>query len=654
MGAVFAVTRRIDRETLDRVSKRLSHRGREVAGSVLSDDFCAVYRGNETIRGEPAYPHLHKASRFVIVLDGFIKLARPLVDVSFRSRNPALDQKDVIVRAYLREGIDFLSHLRGSFSLLLYDRELRTLIVARDPVGTKSIVYAESDGIFACASEAKALFELPWLKNRKLDASGIHLATHLRYIPAPFTCFHGVKKLEPGTALVVRRGEIRKIGYYVPDDTPQVGCTDLQANEATLSRLRSSIISIGSILRGRKFGIALSGGISSTAIVEQMRRHFPDEISTYSAIVDHCPDEAAGARQTAKYYGTRHHECIEKASPFESLSSWLYYLEEPRFSLLPYSALAKNLAPGTSNIILGAGADEVLVGHEIYRLLLPSLGWQMLFSKRLSQVFLGPFADLLCRGSEVIFPSPLADLGRQGIEITLSTGDPTRYYGLWRGALDFRKRISNRIFTREFSKEVEATTRDVFQPFFERDGRDVLENALFAEFRTRLPEHTLLALERIFGAVGVTPEYPYLDENFFEYFFSVPFKIKMKLGDLKHVLKAAMKEILPDNTLEKRKEHLAYNVYDLVSAGLLQAAEKYLSKDALAATGIYRHKYVKKILDTEPDEILTWHYNLLSTMICVQSIALMFAGSEMPAISWEDRPTSFRRLHLANYVDSEP
>ncbi len=124
---------------------------------------------------------------------------------------------EVILHMYEEEGIHAVDHFNGMFAFALWDENLSRLWICRDRIGIKPLVYYWDGRHFAFASEIKALLCDPVIP-RELDYDALFLYLAFSYVPAPYTIFKGIRKLEPGHSLTFRRcsfpGERR---FHTPD-----------------------------------------------------------------------------------------------------------------------------------------------------------------------------------------------------------------------------------------------------------------------------------------------------------------------------------------------------------------------------------------------------------------------------------------------------
>lgn len=289
---------------------------------------------------------------------------------TFRSNSDT----ETIVHAYEEYGDAVVEKLNGMFAFALIDQRRQRLLVARDPLGIKPIYYHWDGQRLLLASELRPLLASCAIQ-REIDPAALGLYLSLGYVPSPHSLVRGVRKLEPGTYLVLDSGGLRTHRYWAPP-APQPGAdvhTSVQRiREVVTDAVRRQLMSDVPI------GVFLSGGLDSTLIAQlAMRDHngpmasfsigFPDaagrvdETSIYNQDLIH-------ARQVAHRLGTDHHELL--VSPtldvpdllIRSVVSLDEPTWEPSFTSLNLLA-AEARKHGTIVILTGDGSDELFGGY---------------------------------------------------------------------------------------------------------------------------------------------------------------------------------------------------------------------------------------------------------------------------------------------------
>jgi asparagine synthase (glutamine-hydrolysing) len=269
---------------------------------------------------------------------------------------------EVLLNCYREYGESMLDRLRGMFALAIYDSRADMLFCARDRVGKKPFIYAESSSGFFFASEIPALTRIRGLDlspNRAAIAA--MLLNNMRHIPDPHTAFAGIQRLRPGHMLRVRAGRILDIRRWW---TPEADST-----EPTAKHLRELLEDCTQIrmVADVPVGALLSGGVDSTAIVSIMQRAAREPIRTYAFGFDPNDEDLQRARSAARTLGCVHKEFyFEPDSQLAVFKQIMHTYGEP-VMLLPmvhtYQLCEAIHNDGIRVVLVGHGADEIFYGY---------------------------------------------------------------------------------------------------------------------------------------------------------------------------------------------------------------------------------------------------------------------------------------------------
>jgi len=247
------------------------------------------------------------------------------------------------------------------YAIALFDQQKKEMLLARDHIGKKPLIYAESESGFAFCSEISALRRWPEIDlSIDQDALGAMILHNMRHIPEPGTIFQGIKKLRPGHAIIVRDGRIKRMWRYWTPRSRKV------ASQDELRTILEEAVAIRCIA-DVPVGALLSGGVDSTAIVNLMRQYLDEPVRTYAFGVDRNDEDLRRARFMARRLGTRHKEFyFNPARQLEVLKKILATYGEP-IMLLPLVhafELSKAISDDGIKVVLnGNGADELFYGY---------------------------------------------------------------------------------------------------------------------------------------------------------------------------------------------------------------------------------------------------------------------------------------------------
>jgi asparagine synthase (glutamine-hydrolysing) len=303
---------------------------------------------------------------------------------TFQSRSDT----EVILHGFEVWGRDVVGRLRGMFALAIYDmRGQPSLFLARDPLGIKPLYYTTQDGVFAFASECRAVLAAG-LSSAEIGTAGLVAYLQLGSVPAPLTIYRSVRALEAGHSLVVdcepnvvrphQPAEFWALpSYTVPDDSvASLHDAVEEVRQLLLDSVRRHLIS------DVPLGAFLSGGIDSGAIVALMRQATPTGTIRTCTVVFEEPEfnEAAYAHQVARRFETEHVDVPVTASDLErELEHVLRALDQPsNDGINAYFVSRAARATGLTVALSGVGGDELFGGYPTFhRLPLVLQAWRL-------------------------------------------------------------------------------------------------------------------------------------------------------------------------------------------------------------------------------------------------------------------------------------
>jgi asparagine synthase (glutamine-hydrolysing) len=272
----------------------------------------------------------------------------------------------VLPHLYEESGPRFVERLHGMFALALWDASRERLVLARDRLGKKPLLYARlPDGTFAFASELKALLRLPGLP-RELDLEAVDAYLALQYVPGHGTALRGVRKLPPGHVLVVE-GESERLDRYWEPAPAEASASDTE----WLERVRATV---GAAVRKRlvadvPLGALLSGGIDSSIVVALMAEATAEPVRTFTVgFSDERYDERVHARAVAQRYGTVHEELELVEDVAATMPRLAAAYDEPLGdeAAFPTFLIAEQARRHVTVALAGDGGDEAFAGYERY------------------------------------------------------------------------------------------------------------------------------------------------------------------------------------------------------------------------------------------------------------------------------------------------
>ncbi len=267
----------------------------------------------------------------------------------------------LIPHAYEEWGLGFAERLEGMFAIALWDRNAERLVLLRDRLGKKPLLYAQlPDGSVAFASETKALLTLPSLP-RELDLAQLDAFLALQYVPR--SGLRAVEKVPPGSYAVVENGSVRVVRYWSPKPAAEQGDWVERVRDEVTAAVRRRLVA------DVPLGALLSGGIDSSIVVAAMAQVSAEPVRTFTVgFPDARYDERAYARVVAERYGTRHEELEIYPGP-DLLQRLANAFDEPfgDEAALPTMLVCEATRQHVKVALVGDGGDEVFGGYERYR-----------------------------------------------------------------------------------------------------------------------------------------------------------------------------------------------------------------------------------------------------------------------------------------------
>ncbi len=523
------------------MSNALVHRGPDDAGGYADEDVTLGFRrlavidlvtGNQPIRLDD--------DRAVIVLNGeiynFRELRRDLeTDAPFRTRGDV----EVVLRLYARHGAAALERLRGMFALAIWDRERRTLLLARDRFGIKPLFVAREGRSVAFASEVSALLAAGLPRVRDLDPLALRHYLDQRYLPPDRTLLAGVTSVPPGTVVEIGPSRERAWAYPQPVTSPAPRSID-EAAESLLPRIRDAVKR--QMVADVPLGVFLSGGIDSSVVSAAAAAERGSGLETFSVGFEGegSVSELPWAAKVAARIGTVHRELgMDPARVADDLDAILARLDGPLgdATALPTWYLCRLARESVTVALSGEGADELFGGY-------PRQRYDLLVDRA------GALGRKVAPGVLALTGRPASPRLRRRLAM-----EP----GLAR-QLDWSRAF-----------DPEAVDALVAAPVASADALEALQAPLAARWRAiasgdpanarleadrelYLPGDLLPKVDRMSMAHSLEVRVPFLDEDLADYVAGLPGRMKIGAFRGKEVLRRAVSALLPADVVRRPKQ----------------------------------------------------------------------------------------------------
>lgn len=499
---------------------------------------------------------------------------------------------EVLVHLYEDLGSGLVDELRGMFAFALWDRPRRRLLVARDHLGQKPLFWARRGERFLFASEIKAILAAE-PSFRELDPFGLHDYLSLRVIADPRSMFRGVHKLAPGELLEIEAGgepEIRRYWSLAYEPKPPISETEALASleEAVKEAVRLHLVADVEV------GAFLSGGIDSGLVVALAAGAFEGRLSTFSIATPYGRfDESDAARSVSERYGTRHHEEAVSGDLVELLPSVTYHLDEPSD---PLSACLWALARMTSRHVKvamgGDGGDELFGGYDRYYGVLYARWWALL-PRAVREGVIGRIADRASDGNwykslshQVHWLNELADAGRR------------HRYARSLSYFYFTPERRRELYTDSFREQVEAVDPEQAIVYWQDEARvkEALDRMLLADSMVRLPNHSVMILDRMTMAHGLEARSPFLDHRLAEFAATLPVRLKVRGTHRRYLQMKLAKKYLPPEVLGRPKQGFSSALPYMMQSQFETLFGHFLPGSHLVEAGLLRPEPIARML----------------------------------------------------------
>lgn len=510
---------------------------------------------------------------------------------------------EVLVHLYEDEGTGMFAHLRGMFALAIWDAPRRRLLLARDRLGQKPLVYRHDGSRITFASELKSLLALPERDvPGRVDPRALDRYLTYGYIAHPDTILEGTHKVPPGHFASWQDGKLELGCYWDPDWSVErrrpLG-EDVEELRATLGEaVREQMVA------DVPLGAFLSGGVDSTIIVGLMQQASSRPVKTFSiGFDDPAFDESHYAEAAAKFLGTEHHAFVVTPKAWETLPALAWQFDEPfaDSSAVPTWHVAHETRREVTVALTGDAGDELFAGYDRYRAVALS-GYFERLPAGPRGVLSGPLARALPASSRA--KTRMRSLRRwlEGLAEPLEA----RYL---RWACQFDENGRAALYTDTWIDELAragSAAPDAADPasmlhnaLAAGSGRDPVTRAMVADLLTYLPGDLLVKVDMASMAHSLECRGPFLDHRVVELAMAMPVdrKLRIRGGRSKAILKDAFAETLPPSIRNRPKMGFGVPLDRWFRGPLKDEIRAVLLDPVATARGLFRPDAVATLVD---------------------------------------------------------
>ncbi|MBY0486848.1 MAG: asparagine synthase (glutamine-hydrolyzing) [Flavobacteriaceae bacterium] len=578
---------------VEKMNARILHRGPDEDGFFIENESTALamaMRRLSVIDLSTGKQPIFTADRQkVILFNGEIYNYKSLKSdlmasgVSFETHSDT----EVVLKLYEKYGVGSFAMLDGMFAFSIYDKSLNKVFIARDFFGEKPLYYTQTNASFIWCSELKSIMEvLP--SKPEISVQALTLYFELTYIPAPFSIYETIYKLEANhylefdcTAFDFTVHEIDQ-KFEKNDQKSKSACVALThdlVQESVVSRSISDV----------PLGTFLSGGVDSSIVSLCLSQNSSTKIDTFSiGFEKKAFDESDKSRTVAKLIGSTHHEfIISEKDLTHSIDAILLNFDEP---FADSSSLASYVvANKTKNFVTvaltGDGGDEVFGGYNKY------------YMGRLNQHY------------TQFMPEKVHQFSSKSLGSLLHTKDDKRGKRFKLNRLlkainyngDFYYNIISLGFTTAEAKEILQSTCFYDNSLDYYKSKVGVQNKTITDFRAidkiiSLEGDMLVKVDRTSMLSSLECRAPFLNKALWNFTNQIPENYLINGWDKKHILKEAFKDYFPKDFLNKSKKGFGVPVGDWLRDNLKNELLSYCDKSFVEKQNLFHYEVVSTIV----------------------------------------------------------
>ncbi len=458
---------------------------------------------------------------------------------------------EVILRAYRKWGEDCVSHFRGMFAFVLWDAPNQRFFCARDRFGIKPLYFYQDQNLFFFASEPKAL--LPFIPDIRTNLEALKEYFAFQFCLDGKTLFEGVHELQPAHHLTISAEKISVKKYWEVYYQPDFSHDEQYYEEALRELIKDSVV-----IHTRAdvpIGSYLSGGVDSSAVAAIASASDPDSFMGFTGKFAEGPefDESQYAREVAQKNGFPLEEITITADDFiNNFRKVIYHMDYPVAGPGSFPQyMVSQLAVKHRKVVMGGqGGDEIFGGYTRYLIAYFEQCIKAAIDGTMDNGnFIVTYESILPNLTSLRNYKPLL---QQFWKDELFAPMDRRYFRLINRANSIGDEINWGLLENYSAYQ---TFRGIFNS--ENIGKESYFDLMtHFDFKTLLP--ALLHVEdRVSMAHGLESRVPFLDHPIVELAARMPPNVKFKDGNLKHILREAVRPYIPES-IYARKDKMGF------------------------------------------------------------------------------------------------
>ena len=574
-GITGIVNRRakVDINQLSKMTDKIAHRGPDAEGVFVNKiKTCGLGHRRLSILdlSDAANQPMHsKCGNYTLVYNGELYNFKEIKETLLKQGVEFTTSSDteVILEAFIAWGEKCVDHFNGMFAFAVWNEKNEELFIFRDRLGIKPLYYAWDEETLYFSSELKAI--APFINQSNWDELAIQHYFRLGYIPAPYTIYKSVRKLEEGSYIQLNTSDFLIRNYWKVEEKVQKGVVsnENEAKSQYHELLKSSVEY--RLQSDVPFGVFLSGGIDSSTVAAVAQSISDQPISTFSIGFEEATfNESEYARKVADHLGTNHHEFVLSHKDIQDLIPEIpTWYDEPfaDASALPTYLVSKMASEKVTMALTGDGGDEQFMGYGMYtwadRLTtLKTLRWFLKTGLSLS-------------------PKVNNQRASQYFDFKENEHLPSHIFSVDQGFYSATNLKKHFTFTEDYAPLL-----------FGKTNRRLLvsESQSFHDLKFYLPGDLLTKVDRATMQNSLEARVPLLDHRLVEFSVNLDEKLKRKNGDSKYLLKQVLYEYVPKELFDRPKWGFGIPLNLWLSNELKPLLDKYVNHSALKKYSFYK------------------------------------------------------------------
>ena len=585
------------RGQLEVMNNKIIHRGPDEAGFFTESNFSfsvamAMRRLSIIDLGTGAQPIFNKSEDILIFFNGEIYNYRELRESLLAKGHEFKTTSDteVILKAYEEWGTESFGMLDGMFAFSIYDKTKNKIFIARDFFGEKPLYYTKTNNQIIWCSELKSLVKmLP--EKPQISKEGLNLYFRLTYIPAPYSIYDSVYKLEANHYMELHLDNFEMQIFPIQNEKSITVDPKIPFNEAKILTHDLMLESVKSrSVADVPLGTFLSGGVDSSVVSLALSKQLDTKIDTFSVGFEKKSfDETDKSRTVANLIDSNHHEFIISVNDLKgNLDEILLNFDEPfaDSSSLPTYLVANKTRQHVKVALTGDGGDEIFGGYNKYYIGKMNQKYSSVVPKTFHNKLKGAANKLLStkddkRGTRFKMRKLMNAINYEG----------DFYYNII--SLAFQQEDVSQLLKEKWVKS------EVFEPY-KNTVNNKAEN--LTDFRNidkilSLEGDMLVKVDRTSMLTSLESRAPFLNKKLWDFTGQLPEDYLMKGWDKKYILKEAFRQYFPKDFLNKSKKGFGVPVGDWLRGYLKPELESYVENNFLEKQNLFEKEFVRNLVE---------------------------------------------------------